>query len=443
MSTARTNATLEATYTEAAERFADANPKSAAIQEQALAAMPGGNTRTVLHYDPFPLRFARGEGCRLWDVDGHEYVDFLGEYTAGLYGHSEPVIRDAIKQAADDGWVLGGPTLLEARMAEAVVSRFPAVERVRFTNSGTEANMMALATARAFTGRDRVMVFNGAYHGGVLYFSGSPLNAPFDYVMGDYNDAEGSAALIREQGDRLAAVLVEPMCGSGGCLPGSPAFLQALRDATAETGALLIFDEVMTSRLSPTGLHGLIGITPDLITLGKYVGGGLSFGAFGGRADILAQFDPRQPGAWPHAGTFNNNVFTMSAGLAGLTHVYTPERAISLNADGDALRERLQQAVADRGLPLTLTGRGSMMALHAGSSAPISPPESAQRNRRLIDLMHLDLIHGGIYTARRGMMVLSLPMDRGAFDTLVSAFEEFLDSRRAVIEAALEEEKVA
>lgn len=440
MTGAGANATLEAAYTEAAERFIAANPKSAAIQEQTLATMPGGNTRTVLHYHPFPLRFARGEGCRLWDVDGHAYVDFLGEYTAGLYGHSEPVIRDAIKQAADDGWVLGGPTLLEARMAESVVNRFPAVERVRFTNSGTEANMMALSTARAFTGRDRVMVFKGAYHGGVLYFSGSPLNAPFDYVMGDYNDAEGSAALIREQGDRLAAVLVEPMCGSGGCLPGSETFLQALRDATAEIGALLIFDEVMTSRLSPAGLHGLLGITPDLITLGKYVGGGLSFGAFGGRADILARFDPRAPGAWPHAGTFNNNVFTMSAGLAGLTHVYTPERAVSLNADGDALRTRLSRAIADRGLPLVMTGRGSMMAVHAGTAAPTSPPEAGARNRRLIDLMHLDLIHGGIYTARRGMMVLSLPMDADAFDTLAAAFEEFLDSRRPVIESALSEE---
>lgn len=442
MSSAGTNATLEAAYSEAAERFAAANPKSAAIQEQAQAAMPGGNTRTVLHYHPYPLRFARGEGCRLWDVDGHAYVDYLGEYTAGLYGHSEPVIRDAIKQAADDGWVLGGPTLLEARMAETVVNRFPALERVRFTNSGTEANLMALATARAYTGRDRVMVFKGAYHGGVLYFSGSPLNAPFDYVMGDYNDPEGSAALIREQGDRLAAVLVEPMSGSGGCLPGTDAFLNALRSATRETGALLIFDEVMTSRLSPTGLHGLLGITPDLISLGKYVGGGLSFGAFGGRADILAKFDPTQPGAWPHAGTFNNNVFTMSAGLAGLTHVYTPERAVALNADGDALRQRLQKAIDDRGLPLTMTGLGSMMAMHSGRTAPISPPEAGQRNRRLVDLMHLDLIHGGIYTARRGMMVLSLPMDRGAFDTLAAAFEEFLDSRRPVIEAALTEETV-
>ncbi len=436
MTTHLANSSLETAYGEAAERFIAANPKSAAIQEQSLAVMPGGNTRTVLHYDPFPVRFTHADGCRLWDADGHPYVDFLGEYTAGLYGHSDPVIRDAIKQAADDGWVLGGPNLLEARLAEALVQRFPALERVRFTNSGTEANMMALATARTFTGRDRVMVFKGGYHGGVLYFGGSPLNAPFDYVMGDYNDAEGSAAAIRAEGDRLAAVLVEPMCGSGGCLPGSDAFLAGLRQATAETGTLLIFDEVMTSRLAPDGLHGLLGITPDLITLGKYLGGGLSFGAFGGREDVLARFDPRQPGAWPHAGTFNNNVFTMAAGLAGITHVYTPDRAVALNQDGDILRQRMNAAITDRGLPMTVTGRGSMMAVHSGRSAPLSPPEAGARNRRLIDLLHLDLIETGIYTARRGMAVLSLPMSPDEFDMLADAFEEFLDGRRPLIEEA-------
>ncbi len=436
MSKTLVNTSLDAAYAEAAERLAAANPKSRAIQEQAEKAMPGGNTRTVLHYHPFPLRFARGEGCYLWDADGHELVDFLGEYTAGLYGHSEPVIRDAIKQAADDGWVLGGPNLLEARLAQTIVDRFPALERVRFTNSGTEANLMAIAAARAFTGRDRVMVFKGAYHGGVLYFGGSPLNVPFDYVMGDYNDPEGAAAMIRAQGDRLACVLVEPMCGSGGCLPGSEAFLESLRSATAETGALLVFDEVMTSRLSGEGLHGLLGITPDLMTLGKYLGGGLSFGAFGGRADILDRFDPRRPDGWPHAGTFNNNVFTMSAGLAGLTHVYTPERAVMLNAAGDSLRGRLNDAIARRGLPMIVTGRGSMMAVHPGATAPQSPPESGRRPRKLVDLMHLDLIAGGVYTARRGMAVLSLPMGAPEFDRFAAAFEEFLDARKGVIEEA-------
>jgi len=435
MSVTLANADLETAYAEAERRFREAHPNSAAIDAEARAAMPGGNTRTVLHYAPFPLRFAKGEGCRLTDVDGHELVDFLGEYTAGLYGHSDPVIRAAIRQAAEDGWVLGGPNVLEARFAQTIVDRFPALDRVRFTNSGTEANMMALVAARAFTGRDRVMVFDGAYHGGTLYFAGSPLNAPFDFVMAPYNDPERVAEIIRAEGDRLAAVLVEPMCGSGGCLPGSVDFLTALRQATAETGALLIFDEVMTSRLGPGGLHGELGLTPDLVTLGKYIGGGMSFGAFGGRADILDRFDPTKPGAWPHAGTFNNNVFTMSAGLAGLTHVYTPDRAAPFNAAGDRLRQRLNAAIQSRGLDLVVTGLGSMMAVHVGRDAPTNPIEAAGRNRRLIDLMHLDLIQAGIYTARRGMIVLSLPMTEAEHDRLVAAFEEFLDSRRSLIGA--------
>lgn len=432
------NATLEAAYDEAAEAFRAANPNSARIDAEARSSMPGGNTRTVLHYHPFPLRFTRGEGCRLWDADGHELVDFLGEYTAGLYGHSEPVIRDAIKLAADDGWVLGGPNMLEARFASELVGRFPAIERVRFTNSGTEANMMALVAARAFTGRDKVMVFRGAYHGGVLYFAGSPLNAPFDYAMADYNDAQVAAEVIRAEGDRLAAVLVEPMCGSGGCIPGSIEFLGVLREATEETGALLIFDEVMTSRLAPGGLHQALGITPDLVTLGKYVGGGMSFGAFGGRAEILDRFDPTKPSALPHAGTFNNNVFTMSAGLAGLTQVYKPDRVAPFNDGGERLRARLNAAIEARGLPMIVTGRGSMMAVHSGRTAPQSPPEASSRDRRLIDLMHLDLIASGIYTARRGMMTLSLPMTGADHDRMVAAFEDFLDTRARLIERAAE-----
>ena len=437
MSTTLANSSLDAAYSEAEERFRTANPKSAELQRQAELAMPGGNTRTVLHYAPYPLRFQRGEGCRLWDADGHELIDFLGEYTAGLYGHSEPIIREAIKLAADDGWVLGGPNLLEARFAETIVNRFPALERVRFTNSGTEANLMAVSSARAFTGRSKVLVFNGAYHGGVLYFGGSPLNVPFDYVMADYNDPELARAAIREAGDALACVLVEPMCGSGGCIEATPEFLKTLREETQKTGALLIFDEVMTSRLSPRGYHGLIGTTPDLITLGKYLGGGMSFGAFGGRGDIMQRFDPYSEGAWPHAGTFNNNVFTMSAGLAGLTQVFTDARAEALNDAGERLRERLNAAISAKGLPMIVTGRGSMMTFHPGEAAPKRPPEAAARNRKLIDLLHLDFITAGLYMARRGMMALSLPMEEGEFDTLVAAFEDFLEARAPqIVESA-------
>ncbi|HET6305612.1 MAG TPA: aminotransferase class III-fold pyridoxal phosphate-dependent enzyme, partial [Rhodopila sp.] len=331
--TALRNADIDAALTEAKEAYVARNPKSFARNVEATGVMPGGNTRTVLFYPPFPLAMARAEGCRLWDMDGAEYVDFLGEYTAGLYGHSHPVIRAAVDRALDGGISMGAHNMLEAKFARAVCDRF-ALERVRFTNSGTEANLLALTLSRVFTGRPKLMAFDGAYHGAVFTFAGggSPVNAPFPFVLAPYNDTAATLALIEQHGPELAAVILEPMIGSGGCIPAAPEFLAALREACSRVGALLILDEVMTSRLSPGGLQAVRGVKPDLTTFGKYVGGGMSFGAFGGRADIMDLFDPRRPDALPHAGTFNNNVLTMSAGLTGLTEIYTPDAARALNA---------------------------------------------------------------------------------------------------------------
>jgi glutamate-1-semialdehyde 2,1-aminomutase len=433
MSTLLANVDLEAAYGEAEEDFRARTPNSAAAHRAAAEVMPGGNTRTVLHYAPYPLAFATGEGAHLVDADGHRLVDFLGEYTAGIYGHDNPIIQNAIETAVRDGIVLGGPNLMEARLARAVVDRFPALELVRFTNSGTEANLMAIGSARAFTRRSKVMAMQGGYHGGVLYFAApSPVNAPFDVILVPYNDADAARAAIRTAGEELACVIVEPMMGSGGCIPASAEFLGALREATTETGALLIFDEVMTSRLAPGGRHGALGITPDLITLGKYLGGGVSFGAFGGRADIMGGFDPRNATAWPHAGTFNNNTMTMTAGLAGLTQLFTPEACLTLNAMGDSFRDRLNQAISKRGLPMQISGIGSMNTVHFRADPIVRPIADPIGNRKR-DLLHLDMIKSGVYHARRGMMNLSLPMIPADLDVAVAAFEEFLDSRRALL----------
>jgi glutamate-1-semialdehyde 2,1-aminomutase len=433
MTTTLLNVDLEAAYAEAEETFRARNPNSAAAHERASEVMPGGNTRSVLHYAPYPLAFAKGEGAHLIDADGHRLVDFLGEYTAGIYGHDNPVIQNAIETAVRDGIVLGGPNLMEARLARAIVDRFPALELVRFTNSGTEANLMAIGAARAFTGRSKVMAMQGGYHGGVLYFAApSPINAPFDMILVPYNDADAAREAIIKAGSDLACVIVEPMMGSSGCIPASATFLNALREATAETGALLIFDEVMTSRLAPGGRHGALGITPDLLTLGKYLGGGVSFGAFGGRADIMSGFDPRSDTPWPHAGTFNNNIMTMTAGLAGLTQLYTPEACIALNAMGDGFRDRLNTAITKRGLPMQISGLGSMNTVHFRTDPVIRPIADPVGNRKR-DLMHLDMIKSGVYHARRGMMNLSLPMTTADQDVAVEAFEEFLDSRRVLL----------
>ena len=425
---------IDSALQRAMQEFAVKRPKTAALQERAQAVMPGGNTRTVLFTAPFPIRAERAEGSTIWDIDGHAYADFLGEYSAGIYGHSHPVLKQAVAEALEHGINMGAQHVREVEFAEAVCSRF-GLELVRFTNSGTEANMMALSLARAFTGREKIMPMYGGYHGGTLYFSAgaSPVNAPFPHVLGRFNDIEATRALIAKHADELAAVILEPMLGGGGCIPASHEFLTMLREETAKLGIVLIFDEVMTSRLASGGLSAVHGIEPDLKTLGKYVGGGMSFGAFGGKRKFMELFDPTREGALPHAGTFNNNTLTMNAGLAGLTRVYTPEVCVAHNARGDALRNRINELFMRYQAPLHATGVGSMMAVHPLAGL-VDAPEAAQKaDLRLRRLLFLHLAENGIYMAERGFMALSLTLSQADEDALVAGLESFVLSYRALL----------
>jgi len=434
------NSDLDAALAEARERYVTARPKSAEIHTKARDVLPGGNTRSVLFYTPFPTAMARGEDCRLWDVDGHEYLDLCGEYTAGLFGHSERRILDAVKAALENGINLASVGEKEGRLAALICGRVKSVELVRFTNSGTEANIMALAGARGFTGRTKVMAFRGGYHGGVFTFPvgvpTSAVNLPIPMIFGDYNDPAGAAAAIREAGAELAAVIVEPMMGSGGCIPATQEFLQALRDATKETGALLVFDEVMTSRHSYGGQQERVGVTPDLTTFGKYMAGGMSFGAFGGRADVMAMFDGHKPGTLPHAGTFNNNVLSMAAGNVALGEIFDRDAAEALYQRGEKLRAACNAAAAKHGVAITFTGIGSMLTPHF-RKGPINQPYKAPADEeQMRELFFLDLLAAGVYIARRGMVALSLPVGDADCARFVAAVDEFCSARKPVLAPA-------
>jgi glutamate-1-semialdehyde 2,1-aminomutase len=425
---------LDTALKDAMEGFAAKRPKTKAMHERAAHVMPGGNTRTVLFTAPFPIRVASGQGASLTDIDGHSYLDLLGEYSAGIYGHSHPRILEACRAALEKGLNFGGHHADEVRLAEVVTSRFN-LDLVRFTNSGTEANMMALAAARCFTGRKKIMPMLGGYHGGTLYFShgASPVNAPFDCVMGEYNDVEATQKLIAENAGELAAVILEPMLGGGGCIPASREFLEMLRQETEARGIVLIFDEVMTSRLHPGGLSAKLGIEPDLKTLGKYVGGGMSFGAFGGRRDIMALFDPARPDALPHAGTFNNNTLTMAVGNVAMTEIYTPEACAALNARGDMLRDRLNDLFMRYQVRMKAMGQGSMIALHPTAGEIASPHDLDATDKRLRQLLFLDLLEQGVYMAERGFMALSLMVTDEDCDRVVSAVEHHITVRRELL----------
>jgi glutamate-1-semialdehyde 2,1-aminomutase len=421
---------LDEALEEAVVRFRERRPVTAAMHQRACAVMPGGNTRSVLFSAPFPIRIASAQGAKLTDVDGNAYTDFLGEYSAGIFGHSHQRIRQAVEDALAFGINIGAHHEREINFAEAVAKRF-ALQRLRFTNSGTEANMMALAAARCFTSRKKIMPMNGGYHGGTLYFGygASPVNAPFECVMGCYNNIAATHALIAQHTDDLAAIIIEPMMGSGGCIPATRDFLAMLREESARRGIILVFDEVMTSRLHPGGMSAQLGIEPDLKTLGKYVGGGMSFGAFGGRADIMDMFDPAKPGALPHAGTFNNNTLTMTAGRVAIEEIYTAEACISLNARGENLKSCLNDLFMKYQAPMQVTGQGSLLNIHPKAGLIERPDDLEDTDLRIKRLLFLHLLEHGIYIAERGFMALSLSIDDDACDALVAAVESFVKMR--------------
>jgi glutamate-1-semialdehyde 2,1-aminomutase len=388
---------------------------SAALWERALASLPGGNTRTTIFHEPYPVYIARGEGCRVWDVDGVVRIDFISNYTSLILGHCHPRVVEAVQRQAGELMSVAAPTGLEVELAEEIRRRLPSLEQLRFANSGTEATMLAFRAARAFTGRSKVGVFAGGYHGshdyaasipasvsGVPGGPGIPATVMETLVVAPFDDAEGTRAAFEPQLGDLAAVIVEPVLGSGGVLPASREFLGFLRELTREAGALLVFDEIISFRVGYHGAQGRYGITPDLTTLGKIIGGGLPVGAVGGRADVMALFDPRRDDRIGHGGTFNANPLTMAAGLATLAEL-TPERFDVLAA----LAGELEAGVNEH-TEATATAVGSLFRIEL--------PDAT----RLPDL-HLGLLANGIFMTPRGMGCLSTPMTSAEIDAFVAA----------------------
>lgn len=420
MTLAHSHPALARALDAAAANFAASNPQSAAALERARKVLPGGNTRSSLWADPFPLCVESGEGCRIRDVDGHDYVDFLGEFTAGIFGHSSPVLAQALAEAHARGINLSSHTPYEVALAERLVARFPSMDKVRFTNSGTEATIMAITAARLVTGRERILGFAGGYHGGVATFipGADRVNAPYQFDILPYDDIAAVEAAFAG-GAPVAAVLVEPMQGAGGCRVASPAFLARLRTLCDAHDAVLIFDEVQTSRMSFGGMQARLGIIPDMTTVGKFFGGGLAFGAFGGRAAIMDHFDPARPDALAHAGTFNNNSLTMATAVAAIDHYLTPGALDALFERGEDFRARLNAIFGASGLPFEATGLGSIMNIHARMTSP----EASAALRRLLQFQ---MMAQGQYYAARGLIALSLPIGASETDGFFAALDVVL-----------------
>src|SRR5262245_26028311 len=375
---------------------------------------------------PYPFYFDYGSGCRVYDADGNERLDFINNYTSLILGHAHPKVVAAVQRQVARGLSAAAPTELEVVLAEAIKQRLPSVDLLRFTNSGTEATMLALRSARAYTGREKIAKIIGSYHGSHDYASADPATANAGIpesvvdtlVMLPFNDPQAAEQIVERHRHELAAVIVEPVMGAGGVIAAEPRFLQTLREITARHGIALIFEEVIAFRLGYHGAQGRYGVTPDLTTLGKIIGGGLPVGAIGGREALMACFDPRRPGAIGHGGTFNGNPMTMAAGLATLAEL-TPDAYERLEAMGCDLRHKLDALFGDLGAAVQVNQVGSIFNLHF-SEAPVTDYAAYSRSdRERAGRLHLAALNRGVALAGRCMGCLSTPMSGPEIDRFV------------------------
>jgi glutamate-1-semialdehyde 2,1-aminomutase len=411
--------------------------------------LPGADSRSPLFYPPYPVVLEKGHGCWLTDVDGNKLLDFTGNHTSLILGYKHPQVFDAIRRQLEKGTCFPGVTAPQVWLARLLRERVPSLERVRFANSGTEAAMHAIRAARAFTGRHKIAKIEGGYNGSwddvmvSTHPSGEqagdvlrPVAAPAslglipdsidNVVVLPFNEVEAAAHLIEEQGEHLAAVIVEPVLGSVGMIPAEQGYLEMLREVTERLGILLVFDEVVSFRVAYGGAQEYYGVSPDLTCLGKLIGGGFPLGVFGGRSDVMAMFDPsRGRPQIPHPGSYNANPISLVAGATTL-ELLTGEAIRLLNLRGESLRHQIRVAFEDAGLPAQVTGLGSLFAIHL-TSQPVKSYRDTMR--AAADLRHrvfLGLFKEGVLIDPRGVGCVSAAIQEAEIERFVGALRAVL-----------------
>jgi len=423
------------------DRFVARTKRSGEYHKAALRRFPAGVTRNLTYFEPYPIFMERGAGCRLYDYDGNEYVDYVNDYSAILHGHNDPDILAAAHDQLDKGTILTAPSHLQLELAELLCERTPSMELIRFANSGTEATFYALRLARAFTGKQMYMKMAGGFHGshdavevdadpellaqGILKpcieNPGIPANVVDNVVLAHFNDLESADAGLREYEGQVGAIMIEPVLGTAGVIPPIEGYLEGLRELADRHDALLIVDEIVSYRFSVGGYQEIAGVTPDLTVLGKIIGGGFAIGAFGGRREIMEQLDPRLPAevCVPHSGTFTGANVAMAAGIAAMSK-YDAPAVERLNVLGGRLRDGLNAIYERRKLRAGALGYGSMVATLVDCG-------DAEATERFSRLLNLELLNRGISYYARGAFTLSTPMGEAEVDRTLEEFDATLD----------------
>lgn len=388
--------------------------RSKAAYEEAVRLMPGGVNSPVRAFKSVhmtPIFMARGKGSKIYDIDGNEYIDYVLSWGPLILGHANPRVVEALKKVTENGTSFGAPTLIENELAKLVIERVPSIEIVRMVNSGTEATMSALRLARGYTGRNKILKFEGCYHGhgdsllikagsgvatlGLPDSPGVPEAVAQNTITVPYNDLESVRYAFERFGEDIAAVIVEPVAGNMGVVPPVPGFLQGLRDITKQYGALLIFDEVMTGfRVDYHCAQGYFGIEPDLTCLGKVIGGGLPVGAYGGKAEIMEKVAPSGP--IYQAGTLSGNPLAMTAGYETLIQL-TPETYEQFRKKADRLEEGLREAATKYEIPHTINRAGSMIGFFFTNEEVTNYEKAKTSDLEMFAIYYREMAEQGIF----------------------------------------------